>query len=470
MSPTRLTVTRAVRTTVGLVGVAAAVATIMVAGRLDLPAVGRAPASVTVEPVAADQSRVCAGGLVELGQDPAAATAATSVGDPSIVSGGVGGDAEIASSSLAAPDDAAGGRGPTILSAEPGQSDATLAGAQSQRVDRERLSGFAASACSEPAAESWLVGGSTDVGQTTVIALANPATVDATVTLEIYGESGRVDAAGAAGIVVEAGTQRLVSLAGLAPNVVLPVVHVVSVGASVTATLQQSAVRSITPEGVEIVGTSSAPSDEQIVPGFVVPSSRPVERADGYDFRVPGVRVLVPGAYDGEVTVVARSADGTESEPQIVRATAASVIDVPLDGLPAGEYSLVVTSDEPVIAAAHSASSRGEGDDFAWFAATTALDDDATVAVASGPQATIGIANPTGEDRTVALIRGDSEREIVVPAGGSAVTDVEDGRVYRLSGVEGLHAAVTLHGDEGFASAPVSPPSAASDPVVVRTR
>jgi hypothetical protein len=469
MSPTRLTVTRAVRTTVGLVGVAAAVATIMVAGRLDLPAVGRAPASVTVEPVAADQSRVCAGGLVELGQDPAAATAATSVGDPSIVSGGVG-DAEITSSSLAAPDDAAGGTGPTILSAAPAQADATLAGAQSQRVDLERLSGFAASSCSEPAAESWLVGGSTDVGQTTVVALANPATVDATVTMEVYGESGHVDAAGAAGIVLEAGTQRLVSLAGLAPNVVLPVIHVVSVGASVTATLQQSAVRSITPEGVEVVGTSSAPSDEQIIPGFVVPSSRPVDRADGYDFRVPGVRVLVPGTYDGDVTVVARSADGTASEPQIVRATAESVIDVPLDGLPAGEYSLVVTSDEPVIAAAHSASSRGEGDDIAWFAATMALDDEATVAVASGPQATIGVTNPTGEDRTVSLIAGGSERELVVPAGGSALADVADGRVYRLSGVEGLHAAVTMLGDEGFASAPVSPPSAASDPVVVRTR
>ncbi|PSL38806.1 hypothetical protein CLV49_2435 [Labedella gwakjiensis] len=469
MSSTRLTVTRAVRTTVGLVGVAAAVATIVFAGRLDLPDIGGAPASVTVEPVAADQSRVCTGSLIELGQDAAAATAATSVGSPVVVAGD-GVDGAATSSTLAAPDDSAGREGPTVLSAEPSDGDSVLAGAQSQSVELERLSGFSASSCTETAAESWLVGGSTDVGQTTVLTLANPSTVDASVSLEVFGESGAVDASGASGIVVAAGSQRIISLAGIAPNLLIPVVHVTSVGAPVAAALQQSAVRSITPEGVDVVGPSASPADSQIIPGFIVPSSRPVDRADGYDFRVPGVRVLAPGGFDAQVTVVARASDGTLSEPRTVTTAAGTVTDVPLDDLAPGEYTLLVTSDQPVTSAGHSASSRDDKDDFAWFAATTPLAATATVAVPPGAQATMRIANPTDEDRTVSLVSSGAETTVDVPAGGSIQRDVDGDVVYELSGTDGLHAAVTLLGDVGISSYPLTAPSAASDPVVVRMR
>ncbi|RUR01320.1 hypothetical protein ELQ94_07375 [Labedella endophytica] len=357
-----------------------------------------------------------------------------------------------------------------MLTAEPGDAGSTLAGAQTQRVDLERLSGFTASSCDEPAAESWLVGGSTDVGQTTVLTLANPSTVEAVVSLEVSGEAGLVDAPGASGIVVAAGSQRILSLAGIAPNLLTPVVHVMSVGAPVVAALQQSAVRSITAEGVEAVVASSGPAVEQVIPGFAVPSSRPVERSDGYDYRVPGVRVLVPGSLDGEVTIVARAADGSLSEPRVVRAAAGSVVDVPLDDLGPGTYDLSISSDEPVVAAGHSASRGAGGDDFAWFASTDPLDDAVSVAIADGPGATINLVNTTDEDRSVTLASGGSSDVVELAAGTSVVRPVSGGRVYGLTGAGGLHAAVTLIGGIGIASYPVTPPSAASDPVVVRTR
>lgn len=465
MSSTRLTVTRTVRTVVGLVGVGAAVATIVFAGRLDLPDIGTAPASTTIQPVAADQSRVCGGTLIELGQDAAAATAATSVGSPAVVAGSAA-----TSSVLTAPDDSSGREGPTVLSSGPSDGGSTLAGAQSQSVALERLSGFAASACSEPSAESWLVGGSTDVGQTTVLTLANPSSVDASVSLEVFGESGVVDAAGASGIIVAAGSQRIVSLAGVAPNVQVPVVHVTSIGAPVAAALQQSAVRSITPEGVDIVGPSASPSDEQVVPGFIVPSSRPVARADGYDYRVPGVRILAPGSFDGQVTVVARSSDGSSSEPRSVSAPAGTVADVPLDDLAPGVYTLVITSDQPVVVAGHSASTRGDLDDFAWFASATPLADTATVAIAPGGAATLSIMNPGADDRTVTISSSGAEDRLIVPAGGTVLRPVSERGVYDIAGVDGLYSAVTMLGADGIASYPIAPPSAASDPVVVRMR
>jgi hypothetical protein len=461
--------TRAVRTIVGLVGVGAAVATVLVAGRLDLPDIGSAPSAATIEPVPAAQSRACSGPLMELGQDAAAATAATSVGSPIVVAG-EGLDGAVASTPLAAPDDTAGATGPALLSAPATEDESTLAGAQSQAVERDRMRGYAASACAEPVSDAWLVAGSSDVGQSTVVNLVNPSAVEASVTLEVFGETGRVDAPAAAGIVVEPGTQRIVALAGIAPNLQTPVVHMSSIGAAVVATLQQSAVRAITAEGVDVVGSTSSPAAEQTIAGFVVPLTRPVERSEGYDWRVPGVRLLVPGSFDSQVTIVATRTDGTTSAPQTVDATAGAVIDVPVSDLAPGEYSITVTSSEPVVAAAHTASLRSDRSDFAWFVSTVPLDDTATVSVVNGPSPALHLVNASGEERTVVVAWNGGERSVIVPAGGSTVQRIESRRTYVLSDVAGMHAAITYIGDAGIASFAVAPPSAASDPVVVRTR
>ncbi|RWZ46374.1 hypothetical protein ELQ90_15095 [Labedella phragmitis] len=468
---TRPTVTRVVRTIVGVVGVGAAVATVLVTGRLDVPPIATEPASVTVTPTPAPQSRVCAGPLVEIGSDPAAATAASSIGSPSII----GGDGIIVASDvspLAAPDDVAGGPGPSVLSAPPPEDATALAGSQSQSVTSERLAGFAASACVEATPETWLVGGSTDVGQSTVVLLANASTVEASVTLEVFGESGPIDAPGASGIVVAPGTQRIVPLAGIAPNVQLPAVHVTSIGAPIAATLQQSAVRAITPEGVDTVGATTAPATEHVIPGFAVPRAQPAEGVTGYDYRVPGVRVLSPGAFDSEVTITATPAGGAAGEPRIAVVPAGSAVDVPLDDLAPGFYSLTITSDIPVVTAAHAAVQAGDATDFAWFSAAQPLDESVTVAVAgSEPRtAVLSLVNPEAEDRSVGVVGPSGEREVVVPAGGAPVLVGDVAALSVLTDVEGLSAAVVYADGASFASFVIAPPSAASDPVVVRTR
>jgi hypothetical protein len=414
---------------------------------------------------------VCAGPLVEIGSDPAAATAASSIGAPSII----GGDGDVVAtevSAVAAPDDAAGGAGPSVISAPPAEDTTALAGSQTQSVTSERLAGFAASACVEATPETWLVGGSTDVGQSTVVLLANASTVEASVTLEVFGESGPIDAPGASGIVVEPGTQRIVALAGIAPNVQLPAVHVTSVGAPIAATLQQSAIRAITPEGVDTVGATTAPATEHVIPGFSVPQSQPAEGVTGYDYRVPGVRVLSPGSFDSEVTITATPVTGAPAEPRIAVVPAGSSVDVPLGDLAPGSYSLTVTSDVPVVAAAHAAASAEDASDFAWFAAAQPLDESATVAIA-GPErstAVLSLVNPGAGDRTVGVVDARGERQVVVPGGGSPVLVTDAAALTVLTGVDGLSAAVVYAAGASFASFVIAPPSAASDPVVVRTR
>jgi hypothetical protein len=467
----RPTATRVIRTVIGVAGVAAAVATVLVAGRLDVPPIGAAPSSVTVTPVPASQSRVCAGPLVEIGGDAAAATAVSSVGQP-VVTAGDGLDVSAGVSAVAAPDDVAGGAGPSVLTAPPADDDTALAGSQTQSVAGERLAGFAASSCIEATPESWLVGGSTDVGQSTVVLLTNPSTVEANVTIEVFGETGPIEAPGASGIVVAPQSQRIVPLAGIAPNVQTPALRVTSAGAPIAASLQQSAIRAITPEGLDVVGATTAPGVEHVVPGFTVPSGQPAQGVTGYDYRVPGVRVLAPGTFDSEVTITATPVGGAASEPRIATVPAGSVIEVPLDDLAPGAYSLTITSDVPVVAAAHAASSAGGDTDFAWFAAAQSLDAGATVAVAgaTGIGAVLYLVNTGVDDRPVTIAGTGGERTVVVAAGGAPqpVESVEG--VSALSGVEGLTAAVVYPGATEFASFVLAPPGAASDPVVVRTR
>jgi hypothetical protein len=221
---------------------------------------------------------------------------------------------------------------------------------------------------------------------------------------------------------------------------------------------------------VDVVGSTSSPAAEQTIAGLVVPPTRPVERSEGYDWRVPGVRLLVPGSFDSQVTIVATRTDGTSSAPQTVDATAGAVIDVPVSDLAPGEYSITVTSSEPVVAAAHTASLRSDRSDFGWFVSTSPLDDTATVSVVNGPSPALHLVNASGEERTVVVAWSGGERSVIVPAGGSTVQRIESRRTYVLSDVAGMHAAITYIGDAGIASFAVAPPSAASDPVVVRTR
>ena len=231
---------------------AAAVAVILVVGLVPLPTVAIQPPSVEVEPQPADEVRVCAGAILRLGDETGQdAGTGVALGDPSVRSAAVGGT--LRPGVLEATDAGTGGTSaaPAVfqLTPEPG---ATLAAAQSQVVDDEGFSGYAATACAEPSGSVWLVGGATTIGRTTLLTLANPTEVDATVSLSIFGENGAVTAPGMSGIHVAAGSQRVLSLAGFAPELLSPVVHVESRGGRVAAWLQQSITRILDPGGVEL--------------------------------------------------------------------------------------------------------------------------------------------------------------------------------------------------------------------------
>jgi hypothetical protein len=459
------------RLTAGLVGMAVVV---VVAGGTALapwPTITAEPASTVVTPVAGDQLRVCPGPLLTLAADSSQADVATSVGRFDTVygarvpdTGGVAVDVE--RSDVSAVDNAESARdgAPQLLTVpvDPSVAQTPLvAGAQSQTAVSETLTGLAASACTEASSDSWLVGGSTDVGRTSLVLLSNPSTVVATVSLTVYGETGQVDAPGSTGILVQPGTQRIISLAGLAPNLLSPVVHVQSTGGLVAAALEQSIIRGIQPGGAELSGPTTNAATEQVIPGVVVtPPAEEVSVDEGaVSEDTPSVRVLVPGDSPATVSVGVQSEDGasTGTSLEVVIQPGVST-EIPLSGVAAGNYTVTLQSDQPLVAAALTTVTGSAGQDFTWAAAAAPQSGEFLVYVAGGPAPALHLANTTTVDRTLTLTAdGGAVTVVTVPAGQAVVVAVTASIAYLITDGEGIAAAVGYTGDGQASSYTVSP-------------
>ena len=486
------------RVVAGTVGIVASVAIIGAVGLLPLPSQRITVPTVTVTPDPTDQVRVCPGGLLRLGDESGQnANSASSLGAPAVTGGGIGADLTSQPLTLSDADTGGGPSAPAQLTIPPA-AGATLAGAQSQVADAPDYTGFAAASCVEPSGSIWLVGGSTALGRTTLLTLANPSPVDATVALTILSASGPVNAPGMSGIVVKAGAQRVIPLAGFAPDVEAPVVHVVARGGQVVAALQQSIVRGLDAGGVDLVGQGVDPATHLVIPGVRVLDAIGVNKAlalSDWNDVVAAVRVAVPGGKPArvQVSVVPEDAkigglsfqmDVSSGQVSELGLDSAAGTDTGSVSIPDGMYSVVIDADQPVVAgvrvstavdpaagvpAATNSDTAAPPSDFAWFDPSPVLSGDTAVAVAPGPAPMLSAMNPTKSAVTLTLdAQGRTPLSLIVPAGGSASIPVQPDTVYLLRNAKGVLAAVSYAGDAQLAHYAIASTGPVSGPIVIR--
>ncbi|KFF58844.1 hypothetical protein JF66_15530 [Cryobacterium sp. MLB-32] len=461
---------RAFTATLGLVGVALAVGVVGGGIVLPWPTIAAVPVSEVITPTPSEQQRVCPGPLLALAEDSTQAQAATSVGDAAAVytaraSASSSQDIPVQTSDITAVDNASGSGAPRLLTVpvQPGSTAAPLvAGSQSQTIATETLHGLAVAACAEATSDAWLVGGSTDVGRSSLVLLSNPTTVLATVDLTVFGESGPVDAPGATGILVQPGEQRIVSLAGLAPNLKSPVVHVQSRGGQTTATLEQSSIRGIEPGGVELVAPTTGPALQQVISGvrLLAPPAAEVSGTDaGVADGTPSVRVLVTGTKPAVVQVGLTSTNDSSAGASVeVELPPGIVTEVPFPELTEGTFSVSVTSDQPVVTAARTETVGAASKDFAWFTASEPLNDDFLVSVADGPGPVLHLVNTGQSDARLAITPENGTRvTVAVPAGAPVDVPLIAGANYLVSGPTAIVASVGYSGDGILSSFTVRP-------------
>lgn len=486
----------------GTIATGVAALSILVVGLVPLPSLTTQPRAVIVDPAPADQVRVCPGSAMRIGDaSGAAADSAFALGVPLIGAGSVGGGAQDRVRLTSADAGADPAAAPEAIRAS-SEDDALVAGAQVQALDQPDFRGYTAASCTEPSGSIWLVGGATTVGRTTLITLANPTEVAARVSLEIFGEDGRVSAPGTTGIDVPAGGQRVVSLAGYAPGLDSPVVHVTARGGRVTADLQQSIVRGLDAVGVEVTGAAAEPAPSLVIPGVrivdAVGTGRASALADWQDVG-PAIRVGVPGDADATITVRVVPQGETEGASFEMEVAAGTVGQLPLDSgisvgatalsesLQDGVYTVYVEADVPVVAAARASTAVDSGvdqtpdaftpappSDLAWFAAAPPLGESALVVVPDGPSPVVSIANPTGSEMVVelALPTGGAEPiAVTIPANSAASVAVDPG-AYLLTAAgtsgPGPSVAVSFAAPGALAAYVISPPRPAAGPIVIR--
>ncbi|GAB3605497.1 hypothetical protein GCM10027413_09060 [Conyzicola nivalis] len=471
-----------VRMVAGTVGIAVALAAIAGATFLPITTVATTPASVDVTPVATAQELVCPGALLRLGDESGqSATTASSIGDPSVRFGSTSGGDDVSVNPLQQSDAGTAGTesAPVQIRSTTGGDDDLVSGAQGQTPGDGEFEGLATADCAGVASETWLVGGSTAVGRTTLITLANPSDTVSTVALAISTEDGKVTAPGVTGIVVQPHGQRVLPLAGFAPDVESPVVHVTSRGGQIVANLQQTTVRGIEPGGVDFVGAGHTPSTAQIISGVRVTGTDALQSRlgeEGYGDLASVLRVFAPGGEDTLAEVSVTSDDGAAAGASFSVDLAAGVVDdLALDGLVDGTYTVHITSSHPVVAGLRVSTVAGSapegeapGSDFAWLSTVNALNDRALVTIADGPGPRVNLVNPTDADADVTLEATDGDDlTVTVPAEGAASVEVAAGDTYLVAGFDRLYGSVSYASDALVSGYPIQPPAASAEAITI---
>jgi len=450
------------RASLALIGAGSAAALALGVLFVPSPAIAPEPLSFAVTPDRSDQSLVCSGPALGLprGDDPQVAALA----DPQRRSAGAG----LVESTITDSDAVDGSAAVVTLPQEaPGEA---LAASESVRPNTETVAGLAAAECLTPARTAWLVGGSTTVGRTTWIVLTNAGAVDATVSLRIFAENGPIEAPGTTGIIVAAGAQRVLPLAGIAVNVESPVIEVTSEGGSIAATLQHTIVRGLDPSGISIVTPIAGPTTRHVIPALPVIGGQAVlERstADGGADALTALRMLTPGDTAAQVTVrLIPLGDGTgvalttTVEPQ-------TVVDLPFTDLLDGDYAVVVDASEPIVVAARTSTAGESGIDLEWFTPAPALEATveqlaAVAPVREGVTARLHLFAPDGE--ATVTIDGTT---VVVPADSGVVLETPTNAAVRLVSTATLHASVSYRGDAVIAGTRILPPPQAARAVTI---
>jgi hypothetical protein len=315
------------------------------------------------------------------------------------------------------------------------QGSMVITGSSTQQVGIDSMRGLAAASCQQPSNEIWLVGGSTAAGREALLILTNPTPVDAIADLSIYTDLGEMEVAGLSGISVLANSTTVLSLASFAPTVSTLAVQVQAQGAKLAAWIQHRVMNGTESLGIDYVSPSPDANELSVIPGFVIRGTDAINQVavtEGVADAGHNVRVFAPTGADVTVQIVS-------SNPEVFGAVLTGTVepgtakDFPITELLDGEYTIFVTSDQPIFASAKSAFGNDGGTpriEFAWLAAAEPITS-ARAVITSGVVPPEGasylvLGNPSDQPKnaTVTSLDTGAVTTVSVPALGTSVVGI----------------------------------------------
>lgn len=128
--------------------------------------------------------------------------------------------------------------------------------------------GLAGLRCQAPTTEAWFVGGTTQVGDSLTLVMANPDDTTALVDIEVWTSDGPADPRPGRGISINGRTRAAFGLDQIAPDKEWLAVHVVVQRGRVAAAVRHARLDGRTPKGVEWVPQAQPPATVVVVPGL----------------------------------------------------------------------------------------------------------------------------------------------------------------------------------------------------------
>jgi hypothetical protein len=171
----------------------------------------------------------------------------------------------------------------------------------------------------------------------------------------------------------------------------------------------------------------------------------------GYADIMAAIRFLAPGESDAAVSITLDPVGDGDSLTIATTIGAGSTLDIPLSDLDAGDWSVTIDSDQPLVAAVRVGfhDPRNGITDIAWASAAPAQTGIAALFVPAG--AVLGLSNPTTNDVTVTILSGGETVEVVIPARGARVLPVTAGLV-TVTSTGNVSTAAFVSAPEGIAT------------------
>ena len=304
----------------------------------------------------------------------------------------------------------AGNKGTTVLQGWSVTASGTMA--RALEAEEATSAGLASVRCGEPGSDIWFVGPGQQGGVAQIqLDLMNIDALPASVDVNVITDAGPVQAGDDTGITVpphQTVTESLSSLAG---------------GASVTAIEVRTSIGRV---AADVSESSSHGGTASWLPSTTAPSTRLVIPGVPPTGSTAGLYIVVPGATNARVSVLAITAQGKHQPfgTQSVDLPGDSASYVPLTPL-GGTAALELTANVPVSAAILVPGS-GLG---AFAAATAPISEQAVVAgntTGSGLAATIVLSAPAGPARVrlteLARTSGATSSQVVTVAAGHTLS------------------------------------------------
>ena len=309
------------------------------------------------------------------------------------------------------------------------QGSMLLTANQIQLAKNKGIKGLLAAPCLRPQSEFWLVGGSTVVGREALLVLTNPTSIDSTVDLQIFTENGSSASAGLTGIAVPANEATVVPISAFVLRAESIAVHVLSRGGSITALIQQKAIRGNSASGADYVAPAPTASTKAVIPGILIRGSKDSAKfratADKYSDVQQLLRVFVPGTKDAKITFqVLGTTENTFGTVLSVTASAGKVSDFEIAGLADGDYFGLLESDVEVLSSVRLVRSKtipGAYTDFAWINAAEAFVTPRYNAVPKAGISKLSVTHPGDKPTTVSIHIGGTTVKRTIGAGSTEV-------------------------------------------------